>query len=154
MTRLVFLGGFLGSGKTTTLLRLATDLVRAGRRVGILTNDQGNELVDTELFRASGLATRDVRGGCFCCRLDDFVEQATALTSATKPDFLFAEPVGSCTDLTATVLRPLKHLHADAFEIGPLTALVDPARARDVLSSTGRASLSDKITYIYKLQQL
>ena len=54
MTRLIFLGGFLGSGKTTTLLRLASNLAREGKKVGILTNDQGQELVDTELFRASG----------------------------------------------------------------------------------------------------
>jgi Ni2+-binding GTPase involved in maturation of urease and hydrogenase len=154
MTRLIFLGGFLGSGKTTTLLRLANYLVQCGSRVGILTNDQGQELVDTELFRASGLETRDVRGGCFCCRLTDFVGQAEALTSTLKPDVLLAEPVGSCTDLVATVLRPLRHLYPDHFEISPYTVLVDPLRARDVLSRTGNATLSDKVTYVYKLQQM
>jgi Ni2+-binding GTPase involved in maturation of urease and hydrogenase len=154
MTRLIFLGGFLGSGKTTTLLRLAGDLTRRGNKVGILTNDQGQELVDTEIFRASGFETRDVRGGCFCCRLSDFVGQAEALTSTMKPDFLLAEPVGSCTDLAATVLRPLRHLHPDHFEISPFTVLVDPIRARDVLSRTGNATLSDKVTYVYKLQQM
>jgi Ni2+-binding GTPase involved in maturation of urease and hydrogenase len=154
MTRLIFLGGFLGSGKTTTLLRLAGHLTRRGNTVGILTNDQGDELVDTELFRASGLETRDVRGGCFCCRLTDFVGQAEALMSTLKPDFLLAEPVGSCTDLIATVLRPLRHLHPDHFEISPFTVLVDPLRARNVLSRAGSATLSDKVTYVYKLQQM
>ncbi len=154
MTRLVLLGGFLGAGKTTTLLRLASNLVASGKRVGILTNDQGQELVDTELFRASGFDTRDVRGGCFCCRLDDFVEQAGALTSELKPDFILAEPVGSCTDLVATVLRPLRHLHPEAFEIAPFAVVVDPLRARDVLSREGKATLSEKVTYIYKLQQM
>ena len=154
MTRLIFLGGFLGSGKTTTLLRLAGDLVRRGKRVGVLTNDQGQELVDTELFRASGLDTRDVRGGCFCCRLNDFVNEAAVLTSTLKPDFILAEPVGSCTDLVATVLRPLRQLCPQAFEISPFTVLVDPFRALDVLSREGKATLSDKVTYIYKLQQM
>jgi Ni2+-binding GTPase involved in maturation of urease and hydrogenase len=154
MTRLVFLGGFLGSGKTTTLLRLAGHLAQRGGRVGILTNDQGQDLVDTEIFRATGLETRDVRGGCFCCRLSDFVEQAESLISALKPDFLLAEPVGSCTDLVATVLRPLRHLHSGAFEISPFTVLVDPFRARDALSREGNASFSEKVTYIYRLQQM
>jgi Ni2+-binding GTPase involved in maturation of urease and hydrogenase len=154
MTRLVFLGGFLGSGKTTSLLRLARQLVASDKRVGILTNDQGDDLVDTELFRASGFATRDVRGGCFCCRLDDFMEQAATLTSTTKPDVLLAEPVGSCTDLAATVVRPLQYLYGGAFTIAPLTVLIDPARAHDVLSTSGNAKLSDKITYIYRLQQM
>jgi hypothetical protein len=30
--------------------------------------------------------------------LDDFVAQAQALTATLLPDFLLAEPVGSCTD--------------------------------------------------------
>lgn len=154
MTRLIFLGGFLGSGKTTTLLRLASDLVRAGTRVGILTNDQGEELVDTELFRASGLETRDVRGGCFCCRLEDFVAQAARLVSRSKPDFLLAEPVGSCTDLVATVLRPLQQGHRGEYAIAPFTVLVDPLRARNALSREGKATFSEKVTYIYRLQQL
>ena len=154
MTRLIFLGGFLGSGKTTTLLRLASDLMRDGKKVGILTNDQGQELVDTELFRAAGLETRDVRGGCFCCRFNDFVREASVLTSTLKPDFLLAEPVGSCTDLVATVLRPLQNLHPEAFELSPFTVLLDPFRARNALSPKGNATLSEKVTYIYKLQQM
>ncbi len=154
MTRLIFLGGFLASGKTTTLLRLAGDLVRAGHKVGVLTNDQGEELVDTELFRASGLDTRDVRGGCFCCRLEDFFAQAARLVSSSKPDFLLAEPVGSCTDLVATVLRPLQQGHRGEYAIAPFTVLVDPLRARNALSREGKATFSEKVTYIYRLQQL
>jgi Ni2+-binding GTPase involved in maturation of urease and hydrogenase len=154
MTQLILLGGFLGAGKTTTLLRLAGNLAAAGNRVGILTNDQGEELVDTELFRASGFDAKDVRGGCFCCRLNDFVEKAEALRQSSAPDFLLAEPVGSCTDLVATVLRPLREMHSHAFAISPYTVLLDPLRAHDVLSTQGRASLSEKVTYIYKLQQM
>jgi hypothetical protein len=70
------------------------------------------------------------------------------------PDFLLAEPVGSCTDLVATVLRPLESLYADDFEIGPFVVLVDPLRARDALSREGKAALSDKVAYIYRLQQM
>ena len=153
MTRLIILGGFLGSGKTSTILRLADYFVRRGNRVGILTNDQGQELVDSDLFRTSGLETRDVRGGCFCCRFTDFFEQAELLKSRLNPEVLLAEPVGSCTDLVATVLRPLRHLHPDHFEISPFTVLVDPLRARDVLGRAGNAALSAQITYVYRLQQ-
>lgn len=154
MTRLIFLGGFLGSGKTTTLLRLAGNLARNGNRVGILTNDQGEELVDTELFRASGLETLDVRGGCFCCRLDDFIAKAESLMSTLRPDYVLAEPVGSCTDLVATVLRPLRQGRRGDFAIAPFTVLVDPLRALNVLSRAGKATFSEKVTYIYRLQQL
>ena len=43
-TRLILLGGFLGAGETTTLLRLARHWTGLGRRVGIITNDQGRAL--------------------------------------------------------------------------------------------------------------
>ena len=71
-----------------------------------------------------------------------------------KPDFLLAEPVGSCTDLVATVLRPLEQVYPGRFSLAPFTVLVDPLRARDALSRDGKATLSEKVTYIYRLQQL
>ena len=36
----VMVGGFLGAGKTTALVRFAEHLTRLGRRVGLITNDQ------------------------------------------------------------------------------------------------------------------
>ena len=44
-----------------------------------------------------------------------------------------AEPVGSCTDLAATVSYPLRRLYGDAYSIAPYSVLVDPARAERVL---------------------
>jgi len=41
------LTGFLGSGKTTSVARLARHLTDQGLKVGLITNDQGSELVDT-----------------------------------------------------------------------------------------------------------
>ena len=154
MTRLVLLGGFLGAGKTTTLLLLASELAASGKRVGVLTNDQGAQLVDTELFRAAGFAAGEVRNGCFCCRLDDFTREAELLLARASPDVLLAEPVGSCTDLVATVIRPLQARRSMGFAFAPYTVVVDPLRARDALSRSGRASLSEKVTYIYRLQQM
>ena len=45
--RFVMIGGFLGAGKTTTIGRLATLYQAQGLKVGIVTNDQASDLVDT-----------------------------------------------------------------------------------------------------------
>jgi Ni2+-binding GTPase involved in maturation of urease and hydrogenase len=153
-TRLILLGGFLGAGKTTTLLRLARHWTSLGRRVGIITNDQGENLVDTGMFRAAALDTAEVAGGCFCCRFDDFVARADDLLARFDPDVILAEPVGSCTDLVATVIEPLGRLHAGRFEIAPYTVLVDPIRVLQTFGGRGGVSLSEKITYIYRMQQV
>ena len=37
-----------------------------GRSVAIITNDQGDALVDTEFMKSAGIDVREVLGGCFC----------------------------------------------------------------------------------------
>jgi hypothetical protein len=127
VTTLVLVGGFLGAGKTTLLLAAAERLKAAGKRAGVILNDQGAHLVDTEFAAASGFAADEVPGGCFCCRFSDFASRAARL-SERAPDIILAEPVGSCTDLAATVLRPLRERYRARFRVAPLTVLVDPER--------------------------
>jgi hypothetical protein len=127
----VIVGGLLGAGKTTLAIEAARRLTSAGRRVGIVTNDQGSGLVDTALARVARVEVREVAGGCFCCRLSDLLH-ATDSLARHAPEVIFAEPVGSCLDLAATVLRPILRDEAARFRVAPLTVLVDPARARQV----------------------
>ena len=129
---LVLAGGFLGAGKTTLLLHAARLLQRRGLRAAIITNDQGGALVDTRTATAWGLDAGEIAGACFCCRFADFVAAARSLL-AVKPDVIFAEPVGSCADLSATVLQPLKQYYGDDFRLAPFSVLVDPRRAAELL---------------------
>src|SRR4051812_1403922 len=152
-THLVLVGGFLGAGKTTTLLRLAQQFVAERKRVAIITNDQADQLVDTDTFRAAGLDAAEVAGGCFCCRFDDFVARADSLASDVRPDVILAEPVGSCTDIVATVINPLRRLYPGRFSISGYAVVVDPVRALKVLGKTEPVGLSERITYIYRMQQ-
>lgn len=150
--RYIMIGGFLGAGKTTAVVRLAQRLTARGRRVGLITNDQGNGLVDTALLRAKGFATEEIPGGCFCCRFNSLVEAARKLTATTRPDVLIAEPVGSCTDLVATVTYPLRRLYGGNFTLAPLSVLVDPIRAGRLFGLDAGGQFSDKVRYIYRKQ--
>lgn len=123
--RLILVGGFLGAGKTTLLLRAARMLTERGHRVGLITNDQGDDLVDTALANRERVPVVEVAGGCFCCRFPDLIGALHHLRDTVNPDVFLAEPVGSCTDLMATVLRPLAHYHADEYHVAPLTVLLD-----------------------------
>lgn len=146
------IGGFLGAGKTTAVARLAQRLSDQGLKVGLITNDQGRELVDTKMLRAKGFATEEIPGGCFCCRFNSLVDAAERLTAGTQPDVFIAEPVGSCTDLVATVTYPLRRIYGDRFTIAPVSVLVDPVRAARVLGLQEGGSFSEKVVYIYKKQ--
>ena len=126
---LAVVGGFLGAGKTTLILAAARLLQQRGLRVAAILNDQGDDLVDTHYAGSLGVACDQVTGGCFCCLFPDLVEAAGRLLES-RPDVIFAEAVGSCTDISATVLQPLKLEHAAHFRVAPYTVLADPERTR------------------------
>ena len=143
-------GGFLGAGKTTALVAAARELMRRGLRVGIITNDQGDALVDTEVMRGFGLPTEEITGGCFCCKFDELVRHAQRLLDQEQPDVILAEAVGSCTDLSATVYQPLRRYYADQFDLAPLSILVEPSRLRAF--SSGDAEFPQSVAYLFQKQ--
>ena len=63
-----------------------------------------------------------------------------------------AEPVGSCTDLVATVTYPLRRIYGDDFFIAPLSVLVDPIRALRIFGLEEGGKFSEKVLYIYRKQ--
>lgn len=151
--RFVMVGGFLGAGKTTAIARLARSYIARGLQVGLVTNDQAYGLVDTQSLRSQGFAVGEVTGACFCCKFNDLVATASQLAADSQPDVILAEPVGSCTDLVATVVEPLRKLYADRFEVGSLAVLLKPEHGLKILSGATDLGFSPKAAYIF-LKQL
>src|SRR5713226_2935709 len=150
--RYIMVGGVLGTGKTTAMLRLGEHLAAQGVRVGLVTNDQSSGLVDTALLSTSGFPVEEITGGCFCCRFNSLTEAAERLTRRAMPDVFLAEPVGSCTDLKATVSYPLRRMYGDAFSVAPFSVLLDPIRALRVLGLEEGRRFTDKVLYVYGKQ--
>lgn len=151
--RYVMIGGFLGAGKTTTIARLAQHYTDRGLKVGIVTNDQAHGLVDTMSLRAQGFDVGEVTGACFCCKFNDLTDVIGQLSSGSRPDVILAEPVGSCTDLAATVLEPLRKFYDAEIEAAPLTVLLKPEHGRKILGDQADVGFSPKAAYIF-LKQL
>lgn len=150
-TRLILCGGFLGAGKTTLIWDVAQRLMAQGKRVGLVTNDQAPELVDSLLLKQSGLQVAEVAGSCFCCNFNGFVDAIHSLRHDVEADVILAEPVGSCADLTATIVRPLKKYHNTEVIVSPLTVLSDPTRLKSILYG-GDGGLHEDAAYIYRKQ--
>lgn len=150
--RFVMIGGFLGAGKTTLLARLARHYQEQGLRVGVVTNDQAQDLVDTNSLRAQGFDVGEVAGACFCCRFTDLMETMEKLGADQAPDMILAEPVGSCTDLVATVIQPIQQLYQSRFSIAPYAVLLKPAQGRRILRGDAGGGFSPKAAYILEKQ--
>ncbi|GAA1970778.1 GTP-binding protein [Amycolatopsis minnesotensis] len=144
--------GFLGAGKTTTLIAAAKLLEARGRRVAIVTNDQGADLVDTRLARSDASVVGEVTGGCFCCRFEDLLDVTRTLVDGEGVDTVLAEAVGSCTDLQATVVRPLRAYYGDRFTAPVLTTVVEPDRLTALSASLPMRDTGSDLSYLFAKQ--
>lgn len=96
----------------------------------------------------------EITGGCFCCRLDELVDSIEVLDDSTRPDVMIAEPVGSCTDLMATVLQPLEKIYQTPLTLAPLAVVLDARRALATLGGRKtRRGFHRDVGYVY-LKQL
>jgi len=145
-------GGFLGAGKTTTIARLARMFTARNKSVGIVTNDQAADLVDTHSLRSQGFDVGEVAGACFCCHFNELTSTVGKLEADKRPDVILAEPVGSCTDLAATVLQPLICLYGKKFSIAPYSVLLKPSHGRRILKGDAKAGFSPNAAYIFHKQ--
>lgn len=150
--RFIMIGGFLGAGKTTTIARLAAHYRAAGKNVAIVTNDQAADLVDTLLLRSQGFSVGEVAGSCFCCNFDALTGTVESLSADQRPDVVLAEPVGSCTDLVATVIRPLEQIYDQPFDIAPYGVIIKPSHGSKILGGEGQRGFSPKAEYIFRKQ--
>ena len=148
--QMLLVSGFLGAGKTTALQTVGEKLSERGHTVGMITNDQASGLVDTSILDTTAGRVVEIPGGCFCCNFEDLLAAIHSI-GTEDVDILLAEPVGSCTDLVATVINPLRKLHTHEFDVAPLTVMLDPDRVRAYLSDE-EGALPDEVRYIFRMQ--
>jgi G3E family GTPase len=96
----IILGGFLGSGKTTALLRFARWLAErsdAGRdnKVMILENEVGEVGVDDAFLRGGGFAVDNLFSGCACCTVSgELIPAIERIAREYDPEWLILETTG------------------------------------------------------------
>jgi Ni2+-binding GTPase involved in maturation of urease and hydrogenase len=147
--KLVLTGGFLGSGKTTAIVGAARLLLSENKKVTVITNDQGEQQVDSAFVKSFGIPALEVSNGCFCCNYQQLDTHLQALSESDQPDIIFAESVGSCTDLIATVVKPLAKFkpHLDVV----ITIFADAVLLNRMIE--GKALFqNDSVRYIYRKQ--
>ena len=153
--KLIFAGGFLGSGKTTAPASLAKRLIERDMRVGFITNDQSENLVDTVIVRQMltelGVPVEEVVKGCFCCKFDELIAHVEKILFH-DPDVLMGEPVGSCTDFVAAVANPIKIQYKEAFRFAPFSIMVDPDRVRELMLAESPSEFPEDVAYLFGKQ--
>ena len=147
--KLILTGGFLGSGKTTAINNACAQLIRENRRVAVITNDQGEQQVDSAYINSFGIPLREVANSCFCCNYTLLDKHIQTLFEEEQPELIFAEAVGSCTDLVSTIAKPFAQFRP-TYEV-VISIYADASLLLHLLE--GKLSfIKESIRYIFKKQ--
>ncbi|MCU6683079.1 GTP-binding protein [Leclercia sp. 29361] len=125
MTKTNLITGFLGSGKTTSILHLLANK-DPGEKWAVLVNEFGEIGIDGALLADNGALVKEIPGGCMCC-VNGLPMQVglNTLLRQGKPDRLLIEPTGlghpkQILDLlTAPVYEPWIDLRATLCLLDP-----------------------------------
>lgn len=137
MTKTNLITGFLGSGKTTSILHLLANKDPA-EKWAVLVNEFGEVGIDGALLSDSGAMIKEIPGGCMCC-VNGLPMQVglNTLLRQGKPDRLLIEPTGlghpkQILDLlTAPVYEPWIDLRATLCLLDPRLLLDEKAVANE-----------------------
>ena len=93
--RCIAFTGFLGSGKTTAILRVAEALGARGERVAIIENERGAIGVDGPYLESQGLGVREISDTCVCCDIQSNLGHTVRLLdSLYQPTWVLVEASG------------------------------------------------------------
>ncbi|SMC32032.1 GTP-binding protein [Sporomusa malonica] len=147
--RIILFGGFLGSGKTTTMLQVAKYLTTTRQEtVAIIENEIGAAGIDDKLFSDSGLKVKKLFGGCVCCQItSDLLRAVESIHTSLSPDWLMIEMTGlAYPSKTAKILKT----HSKSYSAFKIVTIVDRGRWSELIAMLkplviGQVSGSDLI---------
>jgi len=108
--KVIILSGFLGSGKTTMLVRMIERLRQregADFRIAIVENEIGSASVDSSIIQEAGYSVTEMLSGCVCCTLiGQLIPALQKLEEELDPHLVILEATGMATpDTMAKNLR-------------------------------------------------
>ncbi|MDR3282011.1 MAG: hypothetical protein LBS92_00145 [Candidatus Methanoplasma sp.] len=132
--------GFLGSGKTTAVMKIVDKLVRGGHRIAIVVNDVGEISVDAKFIESHGLKAKEISGGCICCQIaGSFADTLALLYDTYNPDIVVVEPSGVA--IPWGLKRAAEYSEARTnvkVEHAPVITLVDASRIETLVKAVRR----------------
>jgi len=132
--RLLLFTGFLGSGKTTLVIKLAQFAMQRGKKVAIVVNEIGEVGIDNQLMRQLDLNVWELLNGCICCTLSaGLVSTLQKLDAEYAPDLVIVEPSGAADP--RSILSVLPYYHGSPLKSIKTVSVLDPLRMESLLDT-------------------
>lgn len=150
--RFMVVSGFLGAGKTTTMIALGEHMDKNHGHVGLIANDLGANLVDTNLTQTSGCTVEEIASGCICYQMDNTIDKIRRLKDRDGCVFVMSDIPGCGVGALDHTYHRLADDCADWITLSPFMVIVDPERLRMLLPEKADINLPEELVYLMKLQ--
>ena len=144
--------GFLGAGKTTSMIAMARVVNSKYGKGGIIANDLGaKNLVDADLTRKADVEISEITGDCICYVTEDLVHRIDGLV-ANGCNVVMSDIPGSGLGSLDHVVIKIKDEYPGKYELLPLTCIVDPERLRMILPERANINLPEEMRFLLNAQ--
>ena len=151
-TKYMIVSGFLGSGKTTSMIAMARVINRKYGKAGIIANDLGaKNLVDAAYTRTADVEINEITGDCICYVTEDLVDHIHRLANGGC-DLVMSDIPGCGIGGLDHVYLKLKQDYPGRFDLLPFTCLVDPERLRMILPERVNINLPEEMRFLLNAQ--
>lgn len=125
--KIMIIGGFLGSGKTTAILKISRRLLKTGKKIAIIVNEIGEIGLDGDTLTGSDIVTKELTSGCICCTLRISMQYTLQiLEEEFKPEIVIIEPTGIA--FPGQIKEEIETMGISELSFSPVVTLVDPCR--------------------------
>ena len=164
-TKYMVVSGFLGAGKTTTMIAMAREMNKRFAAEGIHTdnssvvghaaiiaNDLGaKNLVDADYTRTADVTINEITGDCICYVTDDLVDHINRL-ARDGAELVMSDIPGSGVGALDHVYLTLKDQYPGKYDLLPLMCIVDPERLRMILPEKADIHLPEEMRFLLNAQ--
>lgn len=153
--KFMVVSGFLGSGKTTSMISFADNLYYRDKKAAIISNDLGaKNLVDAIYTSLAGCCSTAIPGECICYTTEVLVDKIKRLTDIEGADLVMSDIPGCGVGALDHVYFTLNRDYPEEFELAPFTVVADPERLRAIMPEHADLHLPEEMNYLFRTQLL
>ena len=145
--------GFLGSGKTTSMIAIGRSIDRRGLgKAAILADDLGAaNIVDAEYTATTDVMCQSISGNCICYQHENLVDKLHQLIAAGA-SVLLSDIPGCGIGALDNVYLQLEEREPGEFELMPFLCIADPERIRMIMPEQADLSLPGEMRFLLDAQ--